>query len=253
MERGKRSGFTLIELLVVIAVIAVLAAILFPVFSQAREKARQTGCLSNLRQLGAATTLYVQDWDETLPYSPYKTVRRFDEPNRPNFLGAILPYVQSRALFVCASSLDPTGSGADLHCTGPSCTVDLSRLDPDRLRLEDRCTGETCSSYVANHVVTGRRFSVIPAPAAIVYLQEFSFRTNAARHFPYAVKGQGYAQWYWQTSQNHAAGGNLLFADGHVAWKRQEALRSGDFGLAPPDDAPTYDPADYWKTWSAEF
>jgi prepilin-type N-terminal cleavage/methylation domain-containing protein/prepilin-type processing-associated H-X9-DG protein len=253
MKRQKSGGFTLIELLVVIAIIAVLAALLFPVLAQAREKARQTHCLSNMKQLGVATTLYTQDWDETLPHSPYKLVRRFDEPNRPNFLGAILPYVESRAVLVCSSSLDPDGSGADLHCTGPSCTVDLSQLDPDRLRLEDRCTGPDCSSYVANHVVTGRRSSEIPAPAAIVYLQEFSFRTNAARHFPFVMKGRGYAQWYWQTTKNHAAGGNLLFADGHVQWKRQEALRSRDFGLMPPDDAPRYDPADYWKAWSAAF
>jgi prepilin-type N-terminal cleavage/methylation domain-containing protein/prepilin-type processing-associated H-X9-DG protein len=253
MERRKSGGFTLIELLVVVAIIAVLAALLFPVFAQAREKARQTQCLSQMQQLGLASTLYAQDWDQTLPHSPYKLVRRFDEPNRPNFLGAILPYVQSRALYVCPSSLDPDGSGSDLHCTGPSCTVDLSKLDPDRLRVEDRCTGPDCSSYVANHVVTGRPLSAIPEPAAIVYLQEFSFRTNAARHFPFIMKGRGYAQWYWQTSQNHAAGGNLLFADGHVRWKRQEALRSGDFGLTPPNDAPTYDPGDYWKAWSAAF
>jgi prepilin-type N-terminal cleavage/methylation domain-containing protein/prepilin-type processing-associated H-X9-DG protein len=59
----KHSGFTLIELLVVIAVIAILAAILFPVFAQAREKARQTSCLSNHRQLGLAATMYMEDWD----------------------------------------------------------------------------------------------------------------------------------------------------------------------------------------------
>src|SRR5476651_1758738 len=61
-----RKGFTLIELLVVIAIIAILAAILFPVFAQAREKARSIACLSNLRQLGTATQMYVQDYDEKL-------------------------------------------------------------------------------------------------------------------------------------------------------------------------------------------
>lgn len=62
-----RTGFTLIELLVVIAIIAILAAILFPVFSRARAKARQAACLSNLKQLGLAVQMYSQDWDEMLP------------------------------------------------------------------------------------------------------------------------------------------------------------------------------------------
>lgn len=64
-----RRGFTLIELLVVIAIIAVLAAILFPVFAQAREKARQATCQSNLKQIGSAVAMYAQDFDEALPNS----------------------------------------------------------------------------------------------------------------------------------------------------------------------------------------
>src|SRR5579863_3850625 len=64
----RRTGFTLIELLVVIAIIAILAAILFPVFAKARSQARKTVGLSNLKELGLATMMYVQDYDETLPY-----------------------------------------------------------------------------------------------------------------------------------------------------------------------------------------
>src|SRR5437016_802670 len=68
MQRTSKPAFTLIELLVVIAIIAIIAAILFPVFAQARERARMSACMSNMRQIGMALTQYVQDYDETYPY-----------------------------------------------------------------------------------------------------------------------------------------------------------------------------------------
>src|SRR5207302_3892260 len=68
IARERREAFTLIELLVVIAIIAILAAILFPVFAQARAKARQASCTSNLKQLNLAVIMYKQDYDETFPY-----------------------------------------------------------------------------------------------------------------------------------------------------------------------------------------
>ena len=74
-----RRAFTLIELLVVIAIIAVLAAILFPVFAQAREKARQTACLSNMRQMTLGVMMYAQDYDETLPLAATATPNEFPE------------------------------------------------------------------------------------------------------------------------------------------------------------------------------
>jgi prepilin-type N-terminal cleavage/methylation domain-containing protein len=73
-HRRSHPGFTLIELLVVIAIIAILAAILFPVFAQARDKARQTMCLSNMKQIGTAMLLYVQDYDERFPSAPASDV-----------------------------------------------------------------------------------------------------------------------------------------------------------------------------------
>ena len=80
----KNKAFTLIELLVVIAIIAILAAILFPVFAQAREKARQTSCLSNMKQVGLGLLMYAQDYDENYPRADYWDTR---SPLNPNATG----------------------------------------------------------------------------------------------------------------------------------------------------------------------
>ncbi len=90
-----KKGFTLIELLVVIAIIAILAAILFPVFAQAREKARQTQCLSNIKQIGTAGQMYMQDWDEGL--IPYNGANY-------NFAELMNPYVKNWRMFYCPSA-----------------------------------------------------------------------------------------------------------------------------------------------------
>src|SRR5438045_4624695 len=105
--RSPRLGFTLIELLVVIAIIAILAAILFPVFAQAREKARQTACLSNMKQVGLGLQMYAQDYDETLP--PGNTVPYFADPTTPaNYLGSLVAYTKNKSIFSCPSSVDST-------------------------------------------------------------------------------------------------------------------------------------------------
>ena len=102
-----RKGFTLIELLVVIAIIAILAAILFPVFAQAREKARSTSCLSNFKQLGTAFTMYLQDFDEmVLPrYNACPQTGPAATPDAPTlWTNTIQPYVKNKQIFVCPSS-----------------------------------------------------------------------------------------------------------------------------------------------------
>lgn len=95
LHKSSRVGFTLIELLVVIAIIAILAAILFPVFAQARAKARQTSCLSNTRQLGNALMMYIQDFDETIVLNdngPLYTLYWND---------LLIPYIKTEGVFQC--------------------------------------------------------------------------------------------------------------------------------------------------------
>src|SRR5438132_10932901 len=100
----KRRGFTLIELLVVIAIIAILAAILFPVFAQARDRARMTTCISNMRQLGNAFMMYTQDYDETFPYIRFHGNGATKGLSTITWKNAIRPYVKSLDVFACPSN-----------------------------------------------------------------------------------------------------------------------------------------------------
>src|SRR3989441_11069229 len=100
MRRARKPAFTLIELLVVIAIIAILAAILFPVFAQAREKARQSGCLSNLKQIGTGLMMYTQDYDEAYPCNWFGGLWPTTPDGRQyKWMDAVYPYVKNVQVF----------------------------------------------------------------------------------------------------------------------------------------------------------
>jgi prepilin-type N-terminal cleavage/methylation domain-containing protein/prepilin-type processing-associated H-X9-DG protein len=243
-ESTNRRGFTLIELLVVIAIIAILAAILFPVFAQAREKARQTACLSNMKQIGVGLMMYTQDYDETPPPGNDGVVN-FADPAvyaaTPNFLGSLIPYTKNTQIFACPSVQDIS-----------------TATDPAQLQ---KPTSVSDASYYGNGVVMGRPISDIPAPANIAYIQEGFDRRKYVYLRPGPSNNATNPWKYWHNMQPapndtkeaysnaHQDGGNIVFCDGHAKYRKNQSLRSSDFGLLPDADIKT----DRLKLYSAAF
>ena len=189
-----RRGFTLIELLVVIAIIAILAAILFPVFAKAREKARQSSCLSNCKQLAIAEVQYAQDYDECLV--PTYT----SGPGGQAFPTLLQPYCKSTQLFICPS---------------------------------DSTLGWTKTSFGSNYYVhiqldyspwLPKAMADVPHPADTI-----GFYPNADGNTP-ATNCQvtwggygdsasaGYTPWARVNLTRHNGGSNYEFLDGHAKW-----------------------------------
>ena len=194
----KRKGFTLIELLVVIAIIAILAAILFPVFAKAREKARQTSCLSNIKEIGLAILMYAQDYDETFPWC---VVGGGSYP----WVAVISPYVKNDQIFACPSDSN-TAAG--------------------------RC------SYVYNLELNGYSLSVIHPRilAEIEYPVNVLMVLDTIGGWTVAApRGDiGFNSWptgvtQLQPTGRHNGGDNYVFVDGHAKWYRN--IRTG----ADPD------------------
>jgi prepilin-type N-terminal cleavage/methylation domain-containing protein/prepilin-type processing-associated H-X9-DG protein len=160
----KRTGFTLIELLVVIAIIAILAAILFPVFAKAREKARQTSCTSNQRQIAASAMIFAQDHEEVLPgtatvwknlnidASALICTTAADQTNGYGY------YVDNDAKSIGAVA-DPTSQPLTADGNGANNGVMLSWCDAD-----PRHTSKVVCSFLDGHVAIGKREDMIPGP-----------------------------------------------------------------------------------------
>lgn len=207
-------AFTLIELLVVISIIAILAAILFPVFARAKQKAEQTQCLSNMRQLGIGLSMYIDDWNDRCfffahdrnlsrlnPYAPLGATRA----NR--WWNQILPYTHARGDLLCC----PSDSGRTPHA------------------LEDGRDGRPLvpRSYVANRALEGLTRSQVESAAAVVLVTEKGDKFDDSWYEPpknlYDKAGFGEPV---LAMRRHAGGCNNVFFDGHARWlTRAELLR----------------------------
>lgn len=202
----RRSGFTLIELLVVIAIIAILAAILFPVFARAREKARQTSCLSNLKQIGLGCIMYAQDYDERLPGSYQKDGQADDWPLH-KWGASVVPYVKNSQIFVCPSD-DAPGNDNGSGSVGPiSYAANRELLPPTR--------------YDFNAAIGG-----ITHPAETIMLFD-AWAANRYCAYDNATAGNGVgcnarpSGLRYGDNVNisrHNDGFNACLADGHAKW-----------------------------------
>jgi prepilin-type N-terminal cleavage/methylation domain-containing protein/prepilin-type processing-associated H-X9-DG protein len=228
MRPAWKHAFTLIELLVVIAIIAILAAILFPVFAQARESARQTTCLSHLKQIALAGLMYAQDYDETFVQVGGTIEQRWPASGRMTRNGIkpvngwsmnLLPYIKSRDLFQCPS-MDPIfqGSGDCKAFSGQRITNHYAYNA--WLGADD--------SYALSYFTTPNR-TVLTSPLT---LSQVAQPANVVAHFhagsvpPY---GETWGCVYATIEQpdfynkirpriRHKSGDNFAFVDGHAKW-----------------------------------
>lgn len=204
----KRNGFTLIELLVVIAIIAILAAILFPVFAQAREKARQTACLSDQKQIGLAMMQYVQDNDELWPYQAlvggsltqgWPLVGSGIAGASPyNYKDAVLPYTKNEQIWLCPS---------------------------DRPNAALKVAVPNVGYHMNGNVITaaGLADAQILAPSNLMILRESGNGLVFDRAYLRPEPGQcdavmSYDRTHAGAFEIHFNGFNLLFADGHAKY-----------------------------------
>jgi prepilin-type N-terminal cleavage/methylation domain-containing protein/prepilin-type processing-associated H-X9-DG protein len=205
-----RSGFTLIELLVVIAIIAILAAILFPVFAQAREKARQTSCASNLRQLGLAVLQYVQDYDERFPLIGYPTST---SPFYANWHDLLDPYAKNAQISLCPSSLIPkTDSNGKTSTHFGYNAVYLTGIRLDFANFQS---------------AAGVSLAELNSPSETILLVDAQASVNSfcGPDGKYLLPPSNPITPCWgRPATVHSKGVNVQWTDGHIKWQRPEAF-----------------------------
>jgi prepilin-type N-terminal cleavage/methylation domain-containing protein/prepilin-type processing-associated H-X9-DG protein len=227
MQRTGKAAFTLIELLVVIAVIAIIAAILFPVFAMARERARMSACVSNMRQIGSALMLYAQDYDETFPYIRFhgeSTCQR----GRHCYVwkNAIRPYLRSVDMFACPSNpYSRTQPGLYANPAKPGTNAEGWELEPEQRMpisygMNSCATSWIPADFKSPPPAPPLRVAEVVRPADTILIAEMQAHPwsdiNAGGLF------SSFAGDVCDVVFAHPAGkvGNFIFYDGHVKSKK---------------------------------
>jgi prepilin-type N-terminal cleavage/methylation domain-containing protein/prepilin-type processing-associated H-X9-DG protein len=242
MQRTWRRAFTLIELLVVIAIIAILAAILFPVFAQAREKARMTACLSNMKQIGLGLMMYTQDYDETFPYIRFHGQDANKGSHTYIWRNAIEPYLKSIDVMACPSNpfsrTNPGQPGTNPPKKGDN--AEGWEVEPG-LRMPVSYAMNSCAeTWYPADTSQGRSSppltqAGVPRPADTIAICESTW-VAADIHGP---------DWLWDECPGlmvHQAGkqANFIFFDGHAKSKKWLAtlfpLNQNNWELNPNPD-----------------
>lgn len=232
-------AFTLIELLVVIAIIALLAAILFPVFARARENARRSACMSNLKQLGIGMAMYMQDYDEIFP-THYNGTQRWPQ--------MMMPYVKSAQIFAC-----PDRTDAQYRFTGTSDSNGYTTAG-----FVGYGMNYWLNSYYPNSAgvpTAPIKLATVQRTSETVWIAEIVGVSNIADNeyqcYPsyfgsggYAASGRTSLTYGFDTTNpeakgrlatRHFDGLNVLWADGHVKWVHREMLED-DIGTTTPNN-----------------
>ncbi|MDR3709589.1 MAG: prepilin-type N-terminal cleavage/methylation domain-containing protein [Capsulimonadaceae bacterium] len=191
----KSDGFTLIELLVVIAIIAILAAILFPVFATAREKARQSTCASNLKQWALAYVQYAQDYDENMVYADNSTQVNYWFDN-------LFPYAKSTQIVACPDDLKPNAWSVQSSISKTSTPICYVILD---------------GSYTGPGAEPAPE-SKFQWPSAFVVLADLKDGSGSPFTSPYAEKYAVTNPAGSRIDYRHNGGAEVMFQDGHVKW-----------------------------------